>query len=175
MLRSNIFPDLDAKRDIIQNAIDLFTQIGLGIAACCDSLHLSKRSPLRYHRRSTRLPSARWPTAGKSLERSLTVHSRLTTQSTPEAARIKGIHSPVAGRGHRSWSCRISKTGNMLAKNLVYLSKADSAGPGTPVRGCRSMLTSHMPETPFAAAWASCAAAVLYAAARRKSASITTA
>ena len=25
----NIFPDLDAKRDIIQNAIDLFTQVGL--------------------------------------------------------------------------------------------------------------------------------------------------
>jgi phosphate acetyltransferase len=26
----NIFPDLDAKRDIIQNAIDLWTQVGLG-------------------------------------------------------------------------------------------------------------------------------------------------
>ena len=26
----NIFPDLDAKRDIIQNAIDLLTQVGLG-------------------------------------------------------------------------------------------------------------------------------------------------
>jgi hypothetical protein len=25
-----IFPDLDAKRDIVQNAIDLYTQIGLG-------------------------------------------------------------------------------------------------------------------------------------------------
>src|SRR6516164_3540403 len=27
----NIFPDLDAKRDIVQNAIDLFTMIGLGM------------------------------------------------------------------------------------------------------------------------------------------------
>src|SRR5215813_12458308 len=26
----NIFPDLEAKRDIVQNAIDLFTQVGLG-------------------------------------------------------------------------------------------------------------------------------------------------
>jgi len=26
----NIFPDLDTKRDIVQNAIDLFTQVGLG-------------------------------------------------------------------------------------------------------------------------------------------------
>src|SRR5689334_20949057 len=26
----NIFPDLDVKRDIVQNAIDLFTQVGLG-------------------------------------------------------------------------------------------------------------------------------------------------
>jgi phosphate acetyltransferase len=25
-----IFPDIDAKRDIIQNAIDLFTHVGLG-------------------------------------------------------------------------------------------------------------------------------------------------
>ena len=29
----NIFPDLNAKRDIIQNAIDLFTQVGLGVRA----------------------------------------------------------------------------------------------------------------------------------------------
>ena len=27
---SNIFPDLDAKRDIVQNAIDLFSGVGLG-------------------------------------------------------------------------------------------------------------------------------------------------
>ena len=27
----NIFPDLDVKRDIVQNAIDLFTQVGLGV------------------------------------------------------------------------------------------------------------------------------------------------
>src|SRR4029078_3351560 len=26
----NIFPDLDAKRDIVQNAIDLYTEVGLG-------------------------------------------------------------------------------------------------------------------------------------------------
>ena len=26
----NIFPDLDVKRDIVQNAIDLFVQVGLG-------------------------------------------------------------------------------------------------------------------------------------------------
>jgi phosphate acetyltransferase len=27
----NIFPDLEAKRDIVQNAVDLYTQIGLGM------------------------------------------------------------------------------------------------------------------------------------------------
>ena len=34
----NIFPDLDAKRDIIQNVIDLFTQVGLGTPPGRDSL-----------------------------------------------------------------------------------------------------------------------------------------
>ena len=58
----------------------------------------SKRSRLRYHRRSTRLPSARWPTAGKSLEPILDGPLAFDNAIDPEAARIKGIHSPVAGR-----------------------------------------------------------------------------
>ena len=41
----NIFPDLDAKRDIVQNAIDLFTQIGLGTPARRDSLGGRDRDP----------------------------------------------------------------------------------------------------------------------------------
>ena len=67
----------------------------------------------------------------------------------PEAARIKGIHSPVAGRAQILVVPDL-EAGNMLAKNLVYLSKADSPGWYL-VRACPLCL--HRVPTPFAAAW----------------------
>src|SRR6516225_6719935 len=42
----NIAPDLDAKRDIIQNVIDLFTQVGLSIPAIPISRSRRSRSPI---------------------------------------------------------------------------------------------------------------------------------
>ena len=44
-----------------------------------------------------------------------------------EAARIKGIKSEVAGRAQILVVPDL-EAGNMLAKNLAYLAKADSAG-----------------------------------------------
>ena len=44
-----------------------------------------------------------------------------------EAARIKGIHSPVAGQAQILVVPDL-EAGNMLAKNLIYLAKADLAG-----------------------------------------------
>ena len=60
----------------------------------------------------------------------------------------------------------------MLAKNLVYLSKADSAGL---VLGARVPIVLTSRADSVRSRMASCAATVLYAAARRKSASITAA
>ena len=45
----------------------------------------------------------------------------------PEAARIKGIVSPVAGRAQILVAPDL-EAGNMLAKNLIYMTRADSAG-----------------------------------------------
>ena len=45
----------------------------------------------------------------------------------PEAARIKGITSPVAGRAQVLVVPDL-EAGNMLAKNLSFLSRADAAG-----------------------------------------------
>jgi phosphate acetyltransferase len=45
----------------------------------------------------------------------------------PEAAAIKGIHSPVAGRAQILVVPDL-EAGNMLAKNLVFLAQADAAG-----------------------------------------------
>jgi phosphate acetyltransferase len=46
---------------------------------------------------------------------------------SPEAARIKGIKSPVAGQAQILIVPDL-EAGNMLAKNLTFLSRADAAG-----------------------------------------------
>ena len=45
----------------------------------------------------------------------------------PDAAKIKGIHSPVAGRAQILVVPDL-EAGNMLAKNLSFLAQADAAG-----------------------------------------------
>jgi phosphotransacetylase len=45
----------------------------------------------------------------------------------PEAAAIKGIHSPVAGRAQILVVPDL-EAGNLLAKNLIFLAQADAAG-----------------------------------------------
>jgi phosphate acetyltransferase len=49
----NIFPDLDAKRDIVQNAIDLHLQIGLGPprVAILSAVETDHENPLHHRRR----------------------------------------------------------------------------------------------------------------------------
>src|SRR4029077_5114048 len=89
----------------------------------------------------------------------------------PQAAKIKGIKSEVAGHAQILVVPDL-EAGNMLAKNLVYLSKADAAGL---VLGARVPIVLTSRADSVRSGMASCAAAVLYAAARRKSASITTA
>ena len=46
---------------------------------------------------------------------------------SPEAAKIKGIRSPVAGRAQILVVPDL-EAGNMLAKNLIFLAEADAAG-----------------------------------------------
>jgi phosphate acetyltransferase/phosphate butyryltransferase len=78
---------------------------------------------------------------------------------SPEAARIKGINSPVAGQANILVVPDL-EAGNMLAKNLTFLGNADAAGI---VLGARVpiVLTSRA-DTPRAR-MASCAVAALFA------------
>src|SRR5262249_51213951 len=86
----------------------------------------------------------------------------------PEAARIKGIRSEVAGKAQILVVPDL-EAGNMLAKNLVYLSNADSAGI---VLGARVPIVLTSRADSVRSRLASCAAAVLYADARRKSTTV---
>ena len=82
----------------------------------------------------------------------------------PEAAKIKGITSAVAGRAQILVVPDL-EAGNMLAKNLTFLAKADAAGM---VLGARVPIILTSRADSVRSRLASCAVAVLYADARRK-------
>ena len=86
----------------------------------------------------------------------------------PEAARIKGIRSEVAGRAQILVVPDL-EAGNMLAKNLIFMAKADSAGL---VLGARVPIILTSRADSVRARMASCAAAVLFADARRRKAAL---
>jgi phosphate acetyltransferase len=81
----------------------------------------------------------------------------------PEAAKIKGITSEVAGHAQILVVPDL-EAGNMLAKNLTFLSNADAAGI---VLGARVPIILTSRADSVRTRMASCAVAVLHADARR--------
>jgi phosphate acetyltransferase len=163
----NIFPDLDAKRDIVQNVIDLFTELGLGtpLVAILSAVEtVTPKIPSTIDAAALCKMADRGQITGGILDGPLAFDNAID----PEAARIKGIHSPVAGQAQILVVPDL-EAGNMLAKNLIYLSKADSAGL---VLGARVPIVLTSRADSVRSRMASCAAAVLYAAARRKAAAV---
>jgi phosphate acetyltransferase len=167
----NIFPDLECKRDIIQNAIDLFTQAGFGtsprVAILSAVETVTSKIPSTIEAAALCKMADRGQITGGLLDGPLAFDNAIDM----EAARIKGIKSEVAGRAQILVVPDL-EAGNMLAKNLTYFAKADGAGI---VLGARVpiVLTSRA-DTPRAR-MASCAVASLYADARRSRASIAAA
>jgi len=160
----NIFPDLDAKHDIIQNVIDLFTKVGLGtprVAILSAVETVTSKIPSTIEAAALCKMADRKQITGGILDGPLAFDNAID----PEAARIKGIESPVAGRAQILVVPDL-EAGNMLAKNLIFLSKADSAGL---VLGARVPVVLTSRADSVRSRMASCAAAVLYAAALRES------
>jgi phosphate acetyltransferase len=161
----NIFPDLDAKRDIIQNAVDLFTQVGLGtprVAILSAVETVTSKIPSTIDAAALCKMADRGQITNAIIDGPLAFDNAIS----PEAARIKGIQSPVAGKAQILVVPDL-EAGNMLAKNLIFLSKADSAGL---VLGARVPVVLTSRADSVRSRMASCAAAVLYAAARRNKA-----
>jgi phosphate acetyltransferase len=167
----NIFPDLDGKRDIVQNAIDLYTQIGIGtsprVAILSAVETVTSKIPSTIDAAALCKMADRGQITGGLLDGPLAFDNAIDMES----ARIKGIKSEVAGRAQILVVPDL-ESGNMLAKNLAYFAKADGAGI---VLGARVpvVLTSRA-DTPRAR-MASCAVATLYADARRRRAQIAAA
>ncbi|MGO3934472.1 phosphate acetyltransferase [Rhodopseudomonas pseudopalustris] len=160
----NIFPDLNAKRDIIQNAIDLYNQAGFGtmprVAILSAVETVTTKIPSTIDAAALCKMADRGQIVGAVLDGPLAFDNAID----PEAAKIKGIKSEVAGSAQILVVPDL-EAGNMLAKNLAYFAKADGAGI---VLGARVpiVLTSRA-DTPRAR-MASCAVAALYANARRR-------
>src|SRR5262245_58030977 len=93
----NILPDLDAKRDIVQNAIDLFVQVGLGtprVAILSAVETVTAKIPTTIEAAALCKMAERGQITGGVLDGPLAFDNAVD----PEAARIKGITSKVAGR-----------------------------------------------------------------------------
>jgi len=158
----NIFPDLDTKRDIVQNVIDLFTQVGLGtprVAILSAVETVTSKIPSTIDAAALCKMAERGQITGGILDGPLAFDNAID----PQAAKIKGIKSEVAGRAQILVVPDL-EAGNMLAKNLIYLAKADAAGL---VLGARVPIVLTSRADSVRSRMASCAAAVLYAHARR--------
>jgi phosphate acetyltransferase len=163
----NIFPTLDDKRDIIQNAIDLFVGIGLGtprVAILSAVETVTTKIPSTIEAAALCKMAERGQITGGLLEGPLAFDNAIS----PEAAKIKGIGGPVAGRAQILVVPDL-EAGNMLAKNLTFLSKADAAGI---VLGARVPIVLTSRADNVRTRLASCAIASLFAAARRRTTKI---
>jgi phosphate acetyltransferase len=160
----NIFPDLGAKRDIIQNAIDLYNQAGFGqsprVAILSAVETVTATIPSTIEAAALCKMADRGQITGGLLDGPLAFDNAIDV----EAARIKGIKSEVAGRAQILVVPNL-EAGNMLAKNLAYFAKADGAGI---VLGARVPVVLTSRADTARARMASCAIASLYAHARRQ-------
>ena len=163
----NIFPDLDTKRDIVQNAIDLWTGIGLGtprVAILSAVETVTTKIPSTIEAAALCKMAERGQITGGLLEGPLAFDNAID----PEAARIKGIGGPVAGHGQILVVPDL-EAGNMLAKNLTFLAHADAAGI---VLGARVPIVLTSRADSVRTRLASCAVAAIYANARRATAAV---
>jgi phosphate acetyltransferase len=159
----NIAPTLDEKRDILQNAIDLahamlFQEVRVAVLSAMETVN--SKVPSTIEAAALCKMVDRKQVTGALVDGPLALDNAID----PEAARIKGIDSKVAGRANVLLVPDL-EAGNMLAKSLSFLAGADAAGI---VLGARVpiILTSRADSTMTRRA--SCAVAVLVAKARRE-------
>ena len=154
----NIAPDLDTKRDICQNAIDLAHVLGIAkpkVAIICAVEGINSRMVCTTDAASLCKMADRGQITGANLDGPLALDNAISK----EAARIKKIHSAVAGDPDIVVVPDLA-AGNILAKQLTFMSNADGAGV---VLGARVpiILTSRADNR--RTKLASCAVAVLMA------------
>jgi phosphotransacetylase/acyl dehydratase len=159
----NIYPDLETKQDIVQNAIELAHALGIerpkvAILSAVETVSSKIKSTLDAA--ALCKMADRGQITGGLLDGPLGFDNAVSA----DAAKAKHIVSPVAGQADILLVPDL-EAGNMLAKQLEYLADADGAGI---VLGARVpiVLTSRADKT--LSRMASCAIALLLAHHHRK-------
>ncbi|MFO1070178.1 MAG: bifunctional enoyl-CoA hydratase/phosphate acetyltransferase [Geminicoccaceae bacterium] len=163
----NIFPTLEDKADIVQNAIDLFRGLGLGtpkVAILSAVETVNPKIPGTIDAAALCKMADRGQISGAALDGPLALDNAISRRS----AEIKGIVSTVAGDADILLVPDL-EAGNMLAKNLSFLANADAAGI---VLGARVPIILTSRADSVRARLASAAVAALYAHRRAQAAPV---
>jgi phosphate acetyltransferase len=161
----NIAPSLEEKIDIVQNAIDLAHALGapeVRVAILSATETVNPKVPSTIEAAALCKMADRGQITGAVLDGPLALDNAISM----EAAAIKQIDSPVAGRANVLVVPDL-EAGNMLAKSLTFLAGADAAGI---ILGARVPIILTSRADSEITRLASCAVAVLVADARRASA-----
>jgi phosphotransacetylase len=159
----NISPTLEDKADICQNAVDLAISLGIkqpkvAILAAVETV--TSKMPATIDAAALCKMADRRQITGALLVGPLAFDNAISK----EAALTKGIHSEVAGDPDILLAPDL-EAGNILAKQLSFLTKADSAGL---VLGARVPIILTSRADSVRSRIASCAVAMLAAHARRQ-------
>lgn len=122
----NIQPTLHHKRDICQNAVDLLHMLGIAeplVAVLAAVETVDPRMPSTLDAAALTVMAARGQITGARVDGPLAFDNAINS----DAARTKGIISPVAGQADILLVPDL-EAGNMLAKQLIYFGGADAAG-----------------------------------------------
>jgi len=154
----NLAPDLLQKADIVRNAITLAHTIGVSepkVAILAAVETVSPSMPATLDAAALCKMADRGQINGALLDGPLAFDNAVS----PEAARTKGISSPVAGQADILVVPDL-ESGNMLAKQLMYMGEASSAGI---VMGAKVPIILTSRADSHASRLASCAIAVMLA------------
>jgi phosphate acetyltransferase len=158
----NIAPSLKEKVDIVQNAIDLAHALGAAevrVAILSALETVNPDVPSTIEAAALCKMADRGQITGALLDGPLALDNAIS----PEAAQVKQIVSPVAGRANVLVAPDF-EAGNMLAKSLAFLAGADGAGI---VLGARVPIVLTSRADDLRTRLASCAVAALVAASKR--------
>ncbi|MFV9506659.1 MAG: bifunctional enoyl-CoA hydratase/phosphate acetyltransferase [Oscillochloridaceae bacterium umkhey_bin13] len=158
----NISPDLKAKADICQNAIELAHVLRISkpkVAILSAVETVTPDIPSTIEAAALCKMADRGQITGGLLDGPLALDNAISM----EAARTKKIVSPVAGQADILLVPNL-EAGNILAKQLTFLARAEAAGI---VLGARVPIILTSRADTLRARLASCAVAVLFVHARR--------
>jgi phosphate acetyltransferase/phosphate butyryltransferase len=152
----NIDPTFETKCDIVQNAIDLAHALGISrpkvaILSAVETVNPKLRSTMEAA--AICKMAERKQITGGIIDGPLAFDNAVSE----EAARIKGIESPVAGQADILVAPDL-EAGNMVAKQLEYMAEAQSAGI---VLGARVPIALTSRADTVLSRMASCALALL--------------